>query len=140
MIFLQGPQGIPVIEYRLQRGLQGYRKLMKRRWHRAKSIASLLVGRYMVPVTPLRNPVTKRPSFHIIRLIDDWKPGYCVDLLFSDTNAYLVAFRRQLLSADKKWISGKWFYYSDYDIERDLPPEVKQYSSCLGFDASHSDG
>jgi hypothetical protein len=67
---------------------------MRRRWLRAKRIPSALVGRYQIPVTPLPNPVTKRSSCHIIRLIDEFKPNYYVDLLFMDTNSYMVAFRR----------------------------------------------
>lgn len=140
MNFLQGPRGIPVTEFYFHGGLRAYRKLMRRRWRRAKRIASLFIGRCRVPVTPLANPVTNKPSYHIIRLIDALKPNFRVDLLFSDSNGYLVAFRRQRLSEDGKWSEGIWFHYSDYEIVRDLPSEIKKCSVNLGFDAGHSDG
>ncbi|CAN6228445.1 unnamed protein product [Urochloa humidicola] len=129
---LEGPRPIPIIEYQYHGGPRAYRKLMRRRWRRARKIASVLIGRYMVPVTPLPNPVTKKSSCHIIRLLDKLKPNYCVDLLFLDSNSYLVAFRRQRRGKDGLWSNGnKWFVYSD--MEDQLPPELKAKGSDITF-------
>ncbi|KAJ1271440.1 hypothetical protein BS78_06G129100 [Paspalum vaginatum] len=113
------PRSVPIIQYEIHGGPRAFRKLMRRRWR----------------LTPLANPVTGI-SYHIIRLLDKLKPGFAVDLLFRDTDAYLVAFRRQRL-CNGQWYGNDWFKYSDVE---DLPEEIEAHAVNLGFDSSHGPG
>ncbi|TVU14132.1 hypothetical protein EJB05_37579, partial [Eragrostis curvula] len=129
-----GKRRIPIVPFEITGGTKAFRKLMRRRWGRASKIASALIGQHKIPVTPLPNPVSG-DSYHIVRLFDKLKPGYCVDLLFRDTDGYLVAFRRLRLNNEGQWIGRIWFPYSDVKL-----PEELKVAVSLGFDSSHRNG
>jgi len=107
---------------------------MESRWRRATEISSKLIGPHGIPVTPLINPRSCH-SYHVINVIDDWKAGYAVDVLIRDVDAYIVAFRRQLL-VEGKWYPGTWYRYTDVI---DLPKETEDNAVDLGFKSSHGD-
>ncbi|XP_066344231.1 uncharacterized protein [Miscanthus floridulus] len=107
---------------------------MESRWRRATEISSKLIGPHGIPVTPLINPRSGH-SYHVINVIDDWKAGYAVDVLIRDVDAYIVAFRRQLL-VEGKWYPGTWYRYTDVI---DLPKDIEDNAVDLGFKSSHGD-
>jgi hypothetical protein len=107
---------------------------MESRWRRATEISSKVIGPHGIPVTPLINPRSGH-SYHVINVIDDWKADYAVDVLIRDIDAYIVAFRRQLL-VESKWYPGMWYRYTDVN---DLPKETEDNAVDLGFKSSHGD-
>jgi hypothetical protein len=84
---------------------KSHRRVMRRIKRRQRNIAPVVVGPNEIPVAPLPNPRTG-PSFCTIQMSNNWEPDYLVDLMFRDTNSYVVGFRRQKRDKEVIWHKG----------------------------------
>ncbi|KAM0840907.1 hypothetical protein ACQ4PT_059318 [Festuca glaucescens] len=126
-------EDVPVIELDVDEGVDGLRKVLRR-----KKLREFLISPAVykgTPMTPPPHPVTAHRSYHRIKLVSVTKHGFLVELLICDNDMYLLAYRRFV--PGKGWSPWQHFKNQEEDMPHFIQPD--NYKEMAGITVTHKE-
>jgi hypothetical protein len=126
-------QDVPFIELDVDEGLDGLRIVLRRKKLREFRICPAVYKG--CPMTPPPHPRTGRRSYHVVRLVSATRRGVIVELLFCDSNMYLLAYRRFV--PGKQW--SPWHHFKGQSGQKPHFIQVDDYREMTGITVTHKE-